>query len=894
MSQLRIAMLILTSLGISSQIFPHREGEVCTENPVVEEPGHQRPTQVRVESAKKEDKARPTAEQPSEYSADATTVTEDVDIAQLLRFFGKDTNCHPKMLAAVDADIRQRIEDFEKQHGQFVACVHFAHAIHSLSGDILEEVKQDQAYVDLAKLLNVWIYCLQRGLVGKIFEDESVAYRLEIRGLIGDFFGGLIIHPESMSHAFDLGGLPFGNGSQGQALAVPNSQELQAAKGKVREILQELVNALRVAESDLVIQKGESSPFIKKFHYLLRYLTALSSSDLHGLAQTTFDYLEPDYVFLHKSLVALQEDLLEHFYASTGGVLVPPSGAGEVLLEEKTSAEQPSNEPKSDAAKDLSKQENGNWSKRLSRVRDDVEWVIEQVAVTADFYQNPYFYFLERLKNYQGGYAAYSMMKNKFPEEAHSKDFFDFFKMYAYAYDYARNFLSIYDSEAERCGKGFFSSYRITPMLLNYAFTASIAARYFFSNVRNLSRESLVHQTMLSPKGLEEQSLELRCLLGEYVAYAIVVPAAIGLPNLQLLPQRLDIKEQCLKLSASWLYYHFFYNSLFKRNTFFGHTEAGQWELVPKDWTHFREVYLTTIDKSVAFMGQIITSLSYSKISPEVLANLSDLSGGLIKPTAMLYVMQAFLPMMLLSPVGNFMGLSDAGVREHYKLLPDAAAQRRYGMSAAGHRADLTLFMYVCSTLGYTVGHCIGGAFHNEIISGVGSVLGSLGRGCAALGLGFDDDEEAVLDELKFKGNIFLLILPTIVSSGLRMALNPPPGIKPFFQACLLRQGYVSAADDEREYKEAMMNMVLTQLALYGFMPFYEASLLARKFKAVPTEQTIDEIIAYVMAHAKKGAVSVGVGMIGREIGGWAGQCVHNAYGPITPRVKRIYNAVMA
>jgi hypothetical protein len=763
-----------------------------------------------------------------------------------------------KMVSALTPELRQRMEELAAQHADFVAKVHAPDAMYKLGADILtmlgEPVDGEPASIThVRKVLAQDLELLRAGIWGAMFDSLTKNYKTDVRDMLGDMFSGLVAGGTNSAPMLGLvGGM---NPAEDQAVQEPYSMEELA----------ELAAALAAAEVEF--KQGREN--VAAFDHFKKYVDALVAEDIHKLALAAFAYLEPEYLLLAKELYSVQEQLLLLFDESTArAVIVDPTLTKEARLEQAIT--------------------------RMKDLLDDEQ----SIRLYSD---NPYFYWLTQLKNQENGIATYATIKRRFNTAGISQDYFQFFRLFAHSYTFVNHFFDFYQDEARSAGVASrFDIRRVVPTLMNFAITSSAAATYFF-NVREVARNTTYYGAILE-KGCMNQPerLDIQAMMAECISIAAAAPTFAGSPLFGIEMQT-RMKKNALHLGAAWAYYYIFYNGLFNRNGFFrpdNKPDAGEMSLWPMEFGGFRDAFMSTLSESVDYLSYIAEVACYNKLNPEIVADVDDFTFGLINPAALRHVTRAFLPMALLSPVGSVLrgnmdqAAWDKEIRETFGLHSAAYAAGK-GMSPAGLYAENRLVRYACSTVGYNAGYWVGDYFNDEISSGVKKALRGACKVGSMIGIGMDDNAE-VLARIEKHSLKAVQDITDVAIKMLKMLLWAPPAaeqtLEPVIRGYLMEYGYLDINDDKNAYREAVVKMVLMRLAISGVTTHYNATIYSRMFKKEPTQASIDIICGKLVTDAKKHLVSMGVGFFGQWLLGAVGNELHKQYGPITPKVRALFN----
>ena len=373
------------------------------------------------------------------------------------------------------------------------------------------------------------------------------------------------------------------------------------------------------------------------------------------------------------------------------------------------------------------------------------------------------------------------------------------------------------------------------------------------------------------------------------------------------------------RMAASFGYYHIFYNGLFNRNGFFNaanQPDAGVKSLWPAEFKIFRNAMFDTIDEGVNLLSLVAQGTCYQYLDKDIMTDIDDITLGIVNPGALRYVLKAFMPMVLLSPVlsllrggmvatdqqrdddiiagRNVAALTwEGAIRAEYGLDSAANAARK-GMSPAALYAEKSLFLYASRMLGYNAGFMMGDYFHDELIAGAGKVIKGIGKLGDMVGIG-NGDSEKLIDSIGSHLQLGEMLFIDQIVGGVKMLLWPSIDVEkkmePIIRGYLLESGFLKIGHDKRAYREALMNMTLTRFASLGFITHFDASTYGKEFKEVPTMETVDWICAELWADVKHNSANM---LAGKFFSEWVvdplANAAYNHYGPITPKVMRLFN----
>ncbi|MBM3886379.1 hypothetical protein FJ364_00475 [Candidatus Dependentiae bacterium] len=800
-------------------------------------------------------------------------------IQHLFRLLQAGAMREQKMREALSPALRSRIDAVMVHYSDFVARVHIPHAIYKVGSTVLLELGKAQDgesenIAALRSLLNESLEALRQGSWGVMFDTLNKNYKNEVRELLGDFFAGTITGSSGVNS-----GLP--------GMTRPSQEDDRVTY--TTDDLSQLALALAVAEADFkkkqsVIQEDQKT----LFDLFKRYLDALLKEDLHELSRVSFDYLEPEYLALTKELFGLQEELWALFEQSTARALSAAPTEREAYV---------------------------------AHVIEKMDVSLNDMHQQMLYADNPYYYWLIQLKQKEGSCTAYSFIKRRFKKEGIKKDFFQFFKLFAHAYSFATNFLDIYQEEAQDHEIEWYDKRRVMPTLFNYALTSTVAANYFF-NVQDVARNSMYYEALLTKGSVSDERSLLKAFVIDYIGMAAAAPTLLGKP-LWGLTMKTRFRKKFERFAASWGYYYVFYNGLFNRNAFFsaeGKSDRGEVALWPAEFSVFRSAMFDIIDEGVDFISLVAESSCYNLFDPEKIADLDDMTLGLVNPGALRYVVKAFLPMLLLSPIGSLLRGSnmlevdwEGAVGDEYNLIDPVKVianealsdnnkkKKKYspaqiyaatqGFSPAAFYAEKTLVLYACGALGYNTGFMIGDYFHDNVLSGAEKALRGVCKFFDTVGIGMGD-AEVTMNTLQFSATLVTTQIIAQAADLIKMLLWPTPemeqAFEPFIRGFLLDSGYLKINHDKRAYREALLNMLLSRIARLGFISHYDAAVYVKEFKQHPTVETIDVICEKVLEDAKYNAVSMCTGLVGQQVAGIVGKQLYNHYGPIIPKVSRL------
>lgn len=825
-------------------------------------------------------------------------------VRSLLQLLKAGLEVQQRMTKALPQDLRERIERFFAQYADFVARVHAPHAVYKLGTEVLKKlgnvVKEGESstLTELRTSLQFGMEALQGGLWGEMFDKMNIKHKNDVREMLGDMFAGAVLGGHTSLMGVSIGGNK------------PNPRVQDIADDNFDEDafydlidLQELVAALNAAEADFKLAFPDSTDFSS----FKDYLEAIASENINILANVAFVYLEPVYLAVTRELFDIQEILFTLFEESVGKV--PTATSPAFVAESK---------------KD-----------RAGRVMDAMDGVLNQEDSQILYGNNPYYYWLSSLKRHEGSCTSYAFIKRRFKKEGIGKEYFQMFRLYAHAYTFAHHCLNIYYSEVDRvvdirdrtakaiandteiASVSMFNKFNLVPTLLNYALTSTVAANYFF-NVQEIARNSVYYDSLMNKSSITDMRTQMRAFVADYIGIVAAAPTVMGSP-LKGLSVHSTLRTKVEKLAASWVYYHLFYNGLFNRNAFFRPNDAagnpmpdpGMASLWPTEFSVFRKALLGTIDYSVDFLSLVAEASCYRSLDPDLVADVNDVTLGIVNPGAIKYVFRAFLPMVMMGSAGNLLKLQPNSVEAYFMTRKEnwlsswlesffgagngvrdlrwyRATAANNGMTTAGLYAESELVDYAASELGYNAGYWVGDAFHKEIWSGASKVLRGLVRAGDVVGIGLGDSQE-MIDVMNFA----MMRIANMAVDYVKMFLWPTQELEqmmePFIRGYLLNNGYLSIDDDKNAYREAVVNMVLTQIASQGLIRRYDAALYAREFKKNPSMDTVDAICHKIAQDFKKHLVCMGTGKMGSVILSWAGDRAYMEYGPITPRIRNLF-----
>lgn len=823
-------------------------------------------------------------------AADDAALQQSPGVKSLLQLLKAGLEVQKNMTDALPQDLRTRIERFFAQYSDFVARVHAPHAIYKLGIDIQKNlgtvVKEGEA-PSLTALRDVFQYgmgALHTGLWGEMFDTMNIKHKTDVREMLGDVFAGAVLGGHNPLMGVAIGGNP--KNARAQDMADADFDDEEEDFYDLID-LKELVDALHAADADF----KAAFPACDAFTYFTQYVEAVATEDVHALANVAFVYLEPIYLATTRELFDIQEKLFTLFEESIGQA--PTATA-----------------PTFDGAE--------GKRDHAARVMDAMDGVLNQEQSQMLYSKNPYFYWLSSLKRHEGSCTAYAFIKRRFKKEGVGKEYFQLFRLFAHAYTFTHHCLDIYHNEVDRVvniderrmdaakkGKNaeissvsMFNKFHLVPTLLNYALTSTVAANYFFK-VQEVARNSVYYDALMNKGSITDMRTQARAFVADYIGIAAAAPTLSGSP-LKGIAVRSHLRNKVEKLAASWVYYHVFYNGLFNRNAFFRGKDAkgndqpdkGTVSLWPTDFRAFRRALLGTIDYSVDFLSLVAEASCYHNLNPEIVADVNDATLGVVNPGAIRYVFRAFLPMLMMGPAGSLLKLSPVSIESYFygeelDWYQDTAQE--HGMSTAGLYAERALFDYAVGELGYNTGYWIGNVFHKEIWSGAGKVFRGLIKAGDAIGIGMGDSQE-MADVMEFAGMRVADMAVDYVKMFLWPSAEMEQMMEPFVRGYLLEHGYLGVDDDKGAYREAVVNMVLSQLALQGLIKRYDAAIYAREFKKNPTMDTVDVICRKIAQDFKQHLVCMGTGKLGRVLVEWAGDKAYMKYGPITPRVRKLFN----
>lgn len=777
-------------------------------------------------------------------------------VMQLLR---KGVELQQRMFAALPEDLRHQIERFFVDYADFVARIHAPHAVYKLGIEIQELLEKNisedtpESIILLHTSLKRSMEALRAGHWGEMFDAMNERSKTDVRNMLGDVFAGTVLGGANPMMAMTMG----------MGMAQP-SEELEGEIYYDMQDLQGLVVALNGAAADFKRLYPENMAF----EHFRQYITAIGNEDVQELARVSFVYLEPIYASVSRNLTIIQQRLYVLFQESIGSKSSSAPSISEGAQIDRAAAEQ-----------------------TIKAIGD----LLEMDEAKALYSSNPYFYWLNSLSRHEGSCTAYGFIKRRFKQQPVGKEYFQLFRLFAHAYDFSARCLDIYKSEVRREAKRggreshWYDTNRLMPTLLNYALTSTVAANYFFK-VQEVARNSLYHDVLMSKGAVSDIRTQMRAFVADYIGLIVAAPTALGMPLKGITVKNL-LTQKAEELGAAWVYYFVFYNGLFNRNAFFrgpgGQPDAGTWSFWPAEFGVFKKALFGMIDHSVEFISLVAEASAYNYLDPDLMEDMEVASLGVVNPGAIRYVFKAFLPMLLLSPAGALLRLSPQDVGKHY-ALPSQARAAALGMSPAALYAEKTLVKYACGAAGYNLGYWVGNRTHEKILSGASFAMHGLLKLGDKVGIGLGDSQQ-LLKVLQFTA----LQLAETGIDYIKLFLWPTPEMEqmmePFVRAYLLEHGYLRVDHDKNAYREAVVNMVLTRLAIQGLIQHYDAAVYAREFKTNPTMETVDLICRKIAHDLKKHIVCMGAGKLGEWIAEHFGAKAYDDYGPITPRVRALF-----
>ena len=794
-------------------------------------------------------------------------------IQQLLKLLTAGANKTQKMKEMLSPAMQARLDAFMGRYTDFISRVHAPHGMYTLGCEVMlilgDAVEGEAASIAaLRPLLQEGLAALRVGAWGRMFDTLSVNKTKEISELLGTVFAGFVSAP-----------------SQGASPAN------KIAKPYTFKELASLDLALATAEVEIRKINLEQP----SFDYFKQYLDAVVKQDAHELAKVAIVYLEEEHLAVMRELFGLQEDLFALFEQSTARAVRSSSASQE--------------------------DSDGN-STHIAQVLKKINALLSEEDLHRLYASNPYFYWLKELKRQEGSCDAYQAIKQRFTTKDINHDYYTFFKLFAHAYTFAHNFLDIYHEEiATVQGVGNAKSLGLAvnwmPWLLNYAFTGTFAANYFF-NAQAIARNSSYYDILLNKGAIADERATTKALVSDYIAMLVAGPVLMGSP-LGYSMKATHVGSKFERMAASFGYYHIFYNGLFNRNGFFNaanQPDAGVKSLWPAEFKIFRNAMFDTIDEGVNLLSLVAQGTCYQYLDKDIMADIDDITLGIVNPGALRYVMKAFMPMVLLSPVlsllrggmvatdqqrdddiiagRNVAALTwEGAIRAEYGLDSAANAARK-GMSPAALYAEKSLFLYASRMLGYNAGFMMGDYFHDELIAGAGKVIKGIGKLGDMVGIG-NGDSEKLIDSIGSHLQLGEMLFIDQIVGGVKMLLWPSIDVEkkmePIIRGYLLESGFLKIGHDKRAYREALMNMTLTRFASLGFITHFDASTYGKEFKEVPTMETVDWICAELWADVKHNSANM---LAGKFFSEWVvdplANAAYNHYGPITPKVMRLFN----
>lgn len=790
----------------------------------------------------------------------AKTPQQEAGVRSIMQLLRKGVELQQRMFAALPEDLRQQIERFFVDYADFVARIHAPHAVYKLGVEV-QEMLEKQPAENTPESITLFYASLKRGMQalraghwGEMFDAINDRSKNNVREMLGDVFAGSVLGGANPMMAMTMG----------MGMSQP-SEELEGEFFYDIQDLQSLVVVLHAATDDF----KRLYPTCTAFEHFTKYIDAVANEDVQELARASFVYLEPIYTRVSRNLTLIQQRLYSLFQESIGSKPSSPA----VISEEGAPLDRAAAEQTIKAIGDL----------------------LEMDEAKALYSSNPYFYWLNSLSRHEGSCTAYGFIKRRFKEKPVGKEYFQLFRLFAHAYDFSSRCLDIYKSEvsreATRVGRQshWYDTNRLMPTLLNYALTSTVAANYFFK-VQEVARNTLYHDVLMNKGSVSDIRTQMRAFVADYIGLIVAAPTALGMPLKGITVKNL-FTQKAEELGAAWVYYFVFYNGLFNRNAFFrgpgGQPDAGTWSFWPTDFGVFKDALFGMIDHSVDFISLVAEATAYNHLDPDLMEDMEVASLGVVNPGAIRYVFKAFLPMLLLSPAGALLRLSPQDVEQHYELL-NQAQDDALAMSPAGLYAEKTLVKYACGAAGYNLGYWVGNHIHEKLLAGAGFALHGLLKLGDNVGIGLGDSRQ-LLKVLQFTA----LQLAETGIEYIKLFLWPTPEMEqmmePFVRAYLLEHGYLRVDHDKNAYREAVVNMVLTRLAIQGLIQHYDAAVYAREFKTNPTMETIDLICRKIAQDLKKHIVCMGAGKLGEWIAEHFGAQAYTAYGPITPRVRALF-----
>lgn len=856
-----------------------------------------------------------------EIRADLASALIGVDVAdkhknnraiqQLLKSLNTGANKQQKMKEALSPVMQARLDAFMGRYTDFISRVHAPHAMYTLGYELMlvlgNPVEGEAASITaLRPLLLEGLEALRAGAWGPMFETVSVNKRNEICLLLGTVFAGAVT----------------------TASPAPNLVN-KIPKPYTFAALASLDLALATAEVEIRKINLEQP----SFDYFKQYLDAIVRQDAHELAKVAIVYLEEEHLAVMRELFGLQEDLFALFEQSTVRATMATS---------------------------LSQEDSDDKSTHIEQVLKKINALLGEKDLQRLYGSNPYFYWLMQLKRQEGSCDAYQAIKQRFSTKDINHDYYTFFKLFAHAYTFAHNFLDIYHEEIGTINNGTMQRYteeisRINnlfpgaitdeqraakaamlaaadvakdanslglavnwmPTLLNYAFTGTFAANYFF-NAQAIARNSSYYDILLNEGAIADERAATKALVSDYIAMLVAGPVLMGSP-LGYSMKATHVGSKFERMAASFGYYHVFYNGLFNRNGIFNaanQPDAGVKSLWPAEFKIFRNAMFDSLSEGANFLSFVAEGTCYQYLDKDIMADIDDITLGIVNPGALRYVLKAFMPMLLLSPAlsllrggmvatdqqrdahlfagRNVAALTwEGAIRGQYGLDSPADAARK-GMSPAALYAEKSLILYMSRTLGYNAGFMMGDYFHDELIAGAGKVIKGIGKLGDMVGIG-NGDSEKLIDSIGSILQLGEMLLINQIVGGVKMLLWPSIDVEqtlePIVRGYLLESGFLKIGHDKRAYREALMNMTLTRFASLGFITHFDASIFGKAFKQEPTIETIDLICSQLWAYVKHNSANMLAGKVFSE---WVvdplASAAYNHYGPVTPKVMGFFN----
>lgn len=481
------------------------------------------------------------------------------------------------------------------------------------------------------------------------------------------------------------------------------------------------------------------------------------------------------------------------------------------------------------------------------------------------------------------------------------------FSFITYAFEFYRFMLSLYEKDVMTQGVPLGGAshsmlastvWTYAPYIFDVALRGALAAWHFLLQSSDASITMLC-KTLQGIQGLDGINpmmlLVSNALLSGSALFVFMNPRFWSY-------QHASTVKALGKVLSSWTYYHIVHCLLFdgpshsNDRSFLTEGFTGIDTIWPRDYGYLRKACYGLIHETQKATCKGIHEQLRRSIGAEAMEHVETATLGIVKPELFGYVVETFLPLLLLDTRGfvqtcihfkaedvydaSFVRLltsSPLGAQAHTKEELFEHYEEKYGASLHAYYIEYRILSYIFASVGSHMGKVVARNYQSFFPRLLGKCCDFLVLGCKKMGI-MSDDMATLYQETKDDLYEGLMASFNIVGEFVKLVLSPGSELRTLIITLLEQRGdiHLNESGDDIDYQ--LVQFICRFFAERGMISYLEAYRLTDFFKNDPTQ--LDVFVQELASHIKQNIwTNVGSG-IGQSLFSHIGFLVMRLHGP--------------